>query len=102
MGFDENKGTYSRVCYLYVPEEFADADIAFLLMEEYKDVVFESGISENLVEVLDDSCVFVYAAQAKELTTVCSILRISNPNFCTKKIIIGGPNEHHRTYRRQY
>ncbi len=31
VGFDENKGTYSRVCYLYVPEEFADADIAFLL-----------------------------------------------------------------------
>ena len=73
VGFDENKGTYSRVCYLYVPEEFADADIAFLLMEEYKNVVFESGISEDLVEVLDDSCVFVYATQAKELCELDSI-----------------------------
>jgi hypothetical protein len=73
VGFDENKGTYSRVCYLYVPEEFADADIAFLLMDEYKNVVFESGISEDLVEVLDDSCVFVYATQAKELCELDSI-----------------------------
>ena len=73
VGFDENKGTYSRICYLYVPEEFTDGDIAFLLMDEYKNVAFESGISEDLVEVLDDSCVFVYATQAKELCELDSI-----------------------------
>lgn len=73
VGFDENKGTYARICYLYVPEEFTDADIAFLLMDEYKNVAFESGISEDLVEVLDDSCIFVYATQAKELCELDSI-----------------------------
>ncbi len=54
MGFDENKGTYSRICYLYVPEEFTDGEIAFLLMDEYKNVALESGISENLVEVFNE------------------------------------------------
>ena len=67
VGFDENKGTYSRVFYLYVPEEFVDSDIAFLLLEEYKNVVLESGISEDLVELPGDDCVYVYGARAKEL-----------------------------------
>jgi|GEM_PF-6792121 len=81
VGFDENKGTYSRICYLYVPEEFTDGEIAFLLMDEYKNVALESGISENLVEVLDDSCVFVYAAQAKELCEMDSIKAASGKNI---------------------
>ena len=67
VGFDETIGTYSKICYLYVPEEFADSDIAFLLLDEYQNVADNSGISEELMEIPDDTCVYIYAATVKEL-----------------------------------
>ncbi len=87
VGFDENKGTYSRVFYLYVPWEFADSDIAFLLLEEYKNVALESGISEDLVELPGDDCVYIYGARAKELCTLDLFNSVSTKNIYSTSFI---------------
>ncbi|MBP3784376.1 MAG: hypothetical protein J6I68_14115 [Butyrivibrio sp.] len=66
VGFDENKGTYSKVCYLYVQEDFVDSFIAASLLAEYESIAAESGISYDLMETIDDSSVYVFASSAKK------------------------------------
>ena len=66
VGFDEDKGTFSRICYLYVPEEFSDSDTAALLLWEYGNILADSGIDEKNREMMDDENVFACSCKIKK------------------------------------
>ena len=73
VGFDENKGTFSRICYLFVPEEFSDSDAAALLLWEYENILADSGIDEKNREMMDDENVFAYSCSAENFSGLESI-----------------------------
>jgi len=73
VGFDENKGTFSRICYLFVPEEFSDSDTAALLLWEYENILADSGIDEKNREMTDDENVFAYSCSAENFSGLESI-----------------------------
>lgn len=73
VGFDENKGTFSRICYLFVPEEFSDSDAAALLLWEYGNILADSGIDEKNREMMDDENVFACSCSAESLSALESI-----------------------------
>ena len=73
VGFDENRGTFSRICYLYVPEDFSDSDAAALLLWEYENILADSGIDESNREMMSDENVFAYSCSAESLSGLESI-----------------------------
>ncbi len=81
VDFDETKGTFSRICYLYVPEEFQNESIATVLLWEYENILSESGVRDELKDMVDDSCVFLYGSTVDRLRNLDSLRSISTKDI---------------------
>ena len=73
VGFDKNIGTYSRIYYLYVPEDFVGEDTTASLLWEYESILKESDVREDLMDMVDDTCVFLYSDTAENISRLKSM-----------------------------
>ncbi len=73
VGYDAGRGTYSKICYLYVPEEFSDSDTTSLLLYEYENILSGGGIAESNRDTISEDNIFAYSCNAESFALCESI-----------------------------